>query len=263
MQFKRYRIFFLVAIIPLVFTFRSPEFSKQLQVTALSVMKPFLATGHEFKKMITGTADGFRRFRESFRSVDENAKKVVELEARLSQLQEVSRENERLRGLLNFSSSFPQKAIAAEILGWDNSQWRHAAVLNKGIRHGLKKDMTVVVAEGLVGRIFQISEHSSRLILLSDPDSRVSAISAESREQGVISGDGSFTLKLRYLDLDSTIAVGEEVLTSVRGGLFPKGIRIGKITSIHKDRDGLHLEADVTPYVHFKKLEEVLCLADK
>lgn len=261
MQLKRYRVVLLFAFIPLVLAIRHPEFSKQVQNISLTVMKPFLTVGHEAKKAVSETAHAVIKFRKAFSEQDANARKVAELEARLSRFQELEKENERLRKLLDFSRSLMKPSIAAEILGWDNSVWRHAAILDKGSKHGLQDNMAVVVAEGLVGRIFQVSHLSSRMILLLDPDSRVSALTADSRSDGVVSGDGSPTLKFKYLDIDSHIALGEEVLTSGRGSVYPKGIRIGKISAIHKDSDGLHLSAEVMPYANFKKIEEVLCLA--
>ena len=83
----------------------------------------------------------------------------------------------------------------------------------------------------------------------------------ESRSQGVIAGEGSPKLKMSYLELDGGARVEEMVLTSGMTGLFPKGIKIGKITEIQRESDSLHLEAEVEPFVRLSKLEEVLCLA--
>ncbi len=138
--------------------------------------------------------------------------------------------------------------------------WKRVIVLDKGSRHGIKKDMVLVAPEGLVGRVLEAEPFTARAILLPDPDSRVSALTSVSRSQGVIAGSGMEKLRMKYLALDTEIAVGEEVITSGIESLFPKGLLIGKIESIERDSDGLHLLAVVTPAVSFSKLEEVLCL---
>ena len=120
--------------------------------------------------------------------------------------------------------------------------------------------MAVIAPEGLVGRILEADHATSSVILLVDPDCRVSALTATSRAQGVITGIGTEKLQMKYLALDAEIAVGEDVTTSGIGSIFPKGIQIGKIESIERDSDGLHLLALVNPAVPFSKLEEVLCL---
>jgi rod shape-determining protein MreC len=134
-------------------------------------------------------------------------------------------------------------------------------ILDKGRRQGVVKDMAVVVEQGLVGRILEAGQSTSRAILLVDPEARIAGLAGESRAQGLVGGDGSALLRMRYLDLDSGIRVEENVLTSGATHLLPKGLRIGKIESVTKDKDGLHLMAIVRPFVAFTKLEEVLCLA--
>ena len=120
--------------------------------------------------------------------------------------------------------------------------------------------MTVVVPEGLVGRILEVEPYMAHAILLPDPDSRVSALTATSRAQGIVAGIGTDKLQMKYLALDAEVEIGEDVTTSGIGSFFPKGLLIGKIESIERDADGLHLLALVKPSVPFSKLEEVLCL---
>ncbi|HRY85959.1 MAG TPA: rod shape-determining protein MreC, partial [Candidatus Omnitrophota bacterium] len=148
----------------------------------------------------------------------------------------------------------------ARVIGEDLTPWKKVVVLDKGSRHNLKKDMVVVVPEGLVGRILEVEPYTSRAILLPDPDCRVSALTSASRAQGIIAGIGTEKLQMRYLSLDAEIALGEDVITSGIGSVFPKGLQIGKIESIERDGDGLHLLALVKPSVPFSKIEEVLCL---
>src|SRR5690606_22965461 len=110
-------------------------------------------------------------------------------------------------------------------------------------------------------RIFETGNHTARALILLDPESRASVLAAETRAQAVAAGNGSEMLTLEYLELDAKIQPGEWVLTSGATGLFPKGLPVGKIQSIAKSSDGLHLTAEIKPAVSFKDIEEVLCLA--
>jgi len=105
-----------------------------------------------------------------------------------------------------------------------------------------------------------VSPETSHVLLLVDPDARVSALADESRAHGMIEGNGSPHLEMTYLDLDSEVAVDEIAISSGVGGIFPKGIRIGKITALKRDSDGLHLRASVKSFVNFNKIEELLCI---
>ena len=120
--------------------------------------------------------------------------------------------------------------------------------------------MAVVSAQGLVGRIVEVAPMSARAILLIDPESRVSALFQESRDLGVAEGDGSSWLRMTHIDRDSTVKLGDQVLSSGFGGVYPKGVLIGKVEMVGSEKESLELFATVRPFVNFSKLEEVLCI---
>ena len=186
--------------------------------------------------------------------------RIQELETRLIRFNEMDRENQRLLKLLNFSSPPALRAFGARVIGEDVTPWRKIVLLDKGSRHKIKKDMVVIVPEGLAGRILEVEPYTAHAILLPDPDSRVSGLTSVSRAQGIVTGIGTDKLQMKYLALDGEVAIGEDVITSGVGSFFPKGLQIGKIEAIERDSDGLHLLALVKPSVPFSKLEEVLCL---
>lgn len=260
MRPRRSYTFLAIAAFPLFFVLQNPRISEPVHTFSLSVLKPFLLAGDAFADSLTRSRITLTHFWKTFRSQGQRETRIAELESRLVRLDETMRENERLAKLLAFKQTIPEKAVAARVIGWDLSPWRRTVILDKGKKQGLKKNMAVVVSAGLVGRIVEVGGSTSRVILLTDPEARVSALTDQSRAQGVVIGDGSPQLKMGYLDLDGAVAVEETVLTSGIGGLFPKGLRIGKITNLSKDPSGLQLMARIQPFVFFSKLEEVLCL---
>ncbi len=250
-----------IILLPVILVAFHPQISPAAHNLGDTLLKPVLSIGSGIGYTFIDIRDGVSRAWHSLQDQSAYETKIAELERELEAARESERENKRLRKLLEFKETQPAKALPARVIGWDISPWRKMIILDRGRKDGIRKDMSVVVAEGLVGRIFEAGLHTSRALLLLDPESRVSALASESRAQGVAMGNGSEILTLDYLELDSKVSLGETVLTSGATGLFPKGIPVGKIQSMAKAADGLHLAAELKPAVSFKELEEVLCLA--
>ncbi len=259
-SFKRPFYLLIIAVLPLLFFLPQKKIHEPLHQVSLTIMKPFLIVGDSFASMIRGTNDQMHHLWNTFKNQSHLETEIKNMKGQLFSLEEAVRENERLKELLAFKENFPRKTLAVSVIGWDISPWRKTLILGKGELDGLKKNMTVVAPNGLVGRILEIAPSTARVLLLLDPDSRVSGMGAESRAHGIIAGNGSNLLTMKYLDIDAEVSVGEPVMSSGMGGIFAKGIEMGRIESISKDNDGLHLVAKIKPFVEFSKIEEVLCL---
>ncbi len=249
-----------IAVLPALALLQNSKISEPVHTASLTVLKPVMLLAHSGVQAASDVRDSFGRFWRTFNAQKQYETKMADLESKLVQYDEALRENDRLKKLLGFKQTLARKSTAAHVIAWDISPWRKTIILDKGTKEGVKKDMAVMVPEGLVGRVLEAGPSTARAILLIDPDARVNAAADESRAQGVVGGDGSAQLRMTYLGLDAGAAVGETVLTSGVGGLFPKGLKIGKITALVKDSSGLHLSATVEPFAPFTKLEEVLCL---
>ncbi len=260
MRARRSYYFWAFLFLPLLVFIQNPAVKEPVQGFTLAVLKPVLSTGQGISRFFSETRQGFERMVRSFREQGVLEARVAQLESMLVRYKELEKENERLQKLVDFRGSVSGKTIAARIIGSDPSPWRKSFILDKGTRQGIQKDMAVIASEGLAGRVLDAGSETSRVILVNDLDARVSAMTEQSRATGIIAGDGGSTLKMIYLDLESAVQVQETVLTSGLGGLFPKGLKIGRIISVTRDPSGLHLQAEVEPFVPFSKMEEVLCL---
>ncbi len=260
MRTKRSYYFLAFLCLPLLVVLQNPSVKEPVRGWSQAVLKPVLLTGQNASAFVSDSRNGIQRFINTFKEQGSQEERIAQLESQLVAFRELEKENERLRKLVDFRGTLAGKTIAARVIGWDPSPWRKSFILDKGTRQGLKKDMAVVSFEGLVGRIFEAGPETSRVILLSDLDARVSSLTDQSRAGGIVAGTGGTKFKMMYLDLESGVKVEETVLTSGLGGLFPKGLRIGKISALTRDPSGLHLMADVEPFVQFSKLEEVICL---
>ncbi|HOW59755.1 MAG TPA: rod shape-determining protein MreC [Candidatus Omnitrophota bacterium] len=252
--------FFAVPLILLILAFQYPHLNETAHAVFNTLTRPFFVMTGSVRQGLLNIRYNAGNFFGAVAKQEEYLRRIEELEARELHAQELEKENKRLMKLLSFSQTLPLKSIGARVIGQDVTPWKKIVELDKGSRHGIHRDMVLVSPEGLVGRILEVEIFTSRAILLPDPDSRVSALTSTSRAQGIITGVGTEKLQMKYLALDAEIAIGEVVLTSGISSIFPKGIEIGKIESIEKDSDGLHLLAVVKPSVSFTKLEEVLCL---
>ena len=260
MQMRRSYYFLAVAGLPLFFALQNPKINEPFHEVFLTVFKPLLLAGHGMAYTISETRDHAVHFWNTFQDQGKYEKKMQELSGQLLHYQELAHENARLKKLLEFKDSIPEKTISSRVIGWDISLLRKTVILDKGTSQGITKNSALIVSDGLVGRVLDAGSTTARAILLVDPEARVGALTGDTRAHGLVAGDGSSRMSMQYLDLDSGVAVGETVLTSGVSGLFPKGIGIGRIESISKDPNGLHLTARVIPFVQFSKLEEVLCL---
>ncbi|MFA5168131.1 MAG: rod shape-determining protein MreC [Candidatus Omnitrophota bacterium] len=259
---RRWRSYYFLAVpvIALIVFFQYPRLNESVHSVFSTVVRPALVLGSSLREGLYMVRYQSGNFLNAVGKQNEYRARIQALEGQLSRFREIDRENRRLKKLLNFGLPLATRTIGARVIGEDVTPWKKVILLDKGSRHNLKKDMMVVVPEGLAGRILEVEPYTAHAILLPDSDSRVSALTATSRAQGIIAGIGTDRLQMKYLALDAEVAIGEDVITSGVGSIFQKGLQIGKIESVERDSDGLHLLALVKPSVPFSKLEEVLCL---
>lgn len=176
-------------------------------------------------------------------------------------LLEIEEENKRLRRLLGLKEHLIYESLASAVIAREPSNWFNAFLLDGGEKAGVKKDSVVITPEGLVGRVIKVNENSSQVLLITDPGSEIGALVQRSRIQGVIQGKKRYLI-LKYLPLEANVREGDLVITSgLEGGLFPKGLVIGKIKKIEPPHpQDLFLEVIVIPETNLSRLEEVLVL---
>jgi len=259
---RRWRSYYFLAvpILALVLFSQYPHLNETAHAIFDTFARPALVVGSGFRQVFYSLRYQSGNYLDAVGKQKQYLERIQELESQLVRSREMERENARLKKLLNFSQPLATRTIGARVIGEDLTPWKKVVLIDKGSRHNIKKDMVVVVPEGLAGRVLEAGPYTSYVILLPDADCRVSALTSTSRAQGIITGIGTAKLQMKYLALDVDIAIGEDVTTSGVGSIFPKGLQIGKIESIERDSDGLHLLALVNPAVPFSKLEEVLCL---
>lgn len=191
-------------------------------------------------------------------------KEVALLQEGMVQAEEYRRENERLRSLLGFKEEISYQVEPARVIGGDLLAESKTLTLNKGALDGVQAHTVVVAAGGVVGQILdepgsRLGFNTAQVLLIIDRNSRVDALVQRSRARGVLRGTGDpDRLELQYVERTADVVVGDVVVCSGMGGIFPKGLMLGTVRSVASDPNELSLHIEVAPAVDFSRLEEVL-----
>ena len=187
-------------------------------------------------------------------------KQVEEYKSQLFTMDELSRENERLKELLKFSSDLTLNRVLAQVIAWDASSDLKVLRINKGLKQGLRLQDPVITAQGLVGYIYRITGHFADVLTILDPNNRVDILVERTRSNGVLEGYSSSSAILKYISRTEPVILGDILMSSGLGNVYPKGIRVGTISRIERESYGITQYIEVTPSVDFGKLEEVVVL---
>jgi len=166
--------------------------------------------------------------------------------------------NQRLERLLEMKESVPAPTIAATVIGEDVASWFRTLVINRGSSSGIRNGMAVISADGVVGQTVKVSTSTSRVLLLTDHASGLSATIQRSRARGVVKGKGEMLCTLEFTTREEDVKVGDTVITSGIGGVFLKGLPIGEVTMVKRGEYGIFQTVSIRPAVNLPHLEEVL-----
>ena len=201
-----------------------------------------IATVHEQNKMLKNEIDQLRR---------EN-----------TTAEEYAAENARLRELLAYKQAAHQfDLLAARVIGRDAALWTSTIVIDRGARDGVRENMPVVTGKGLVGHVTEVGPISSKVQLLLDVRSSVGTLiqRSESRVTGIVTGtmDNPYMPQMINIPRNADVEDGDAVVTSGFGGVYPKGIMVGRVASQRSDDSGLLKIAVIETAVDFQRLDDV------
>ncbi len=180
----------------------------------------------------------------------------------------IEKENKELRALLELDEAYPTLSLmAAEVVSRSASNWYENFTIDKGTADGLKIGQGVITTDNvLIGRISDIGSTWARVTTVTDPGHSVGARVVRSGEMAVIEGDSSISDKgqcrLSFISKNSDIVVGDYLETSGLGGLYPKGIEIGKVIKIEPDVQGISRYAIVETSVNINSVSKVMVITD-
>ncbi|MDP4084561.1 MAG: rod shape-determining protein MreC [Bacillota bacterium] len=189
--------------------------------------------------------------------------KLAQLEAKVQQLQ---KDNKDLRGVLGEKKTLSDlKPLPATVIGRNPDRWNEIIIIDKGKINGIKQNMAVMTATGLIGKVKSVNQFSSTVQLLSamDPKNRISAyVQGAANAYGLVEGYDSDKklLLVKRIPYDTKLKKGQTVITSGLGGVFPSGLLIGKIVDVKPDQYGLNQTAYVKPGANFYDIQNVIVI---
>lgn len=234
-------------------------FSGKLRMVFVQLGTPFVKLGDDFP---------FVRSRRSLAKQNEELTRENEiLREQIHALGETGRENLRLHQLLGLKEHTNFHTAAARVIGRDSSNWWKSIQIDRGSEDGIRTNMAVLNADGLIGKTVAVTKGEARVLLLTDPNCKVSALLQDGREPGVVSGvEAAFSFSPRcqmtYVNRDAKAKPGEGVITSGLG-VFPKGIFIGAVSRAQVNKQtGMYQDIEIKPAVDFRRLEEVMVVVE-
>lgn len=233
---------------------------RPLETFLVEVTAPVLAAGAKIKDA------GLRIWRGYFYLVGVQAEnealkqELAKLRGQELLFQEAKLEQERLRRLLELKTQIGLPVQGARIIGYDFTPWFKCALVDKGAKEGLHRGLGVINADGVVGRLVECYPNYAKVLLLLDRSSAVDALIQRTRLRGILAGSGGKSCLLKYIHKDQDVQVGDLILTSGIGGIFPPGLPLGKVSAVDKKAPGIFQEVEVEPAVDFMRLEEVLVI---
>ena len=198
--------------------------------------------------------------------LDRNATLVAEntlLRSQNVRLEEAAAERDMLAELLDFGRKHHEHTyLAAKVIGQDPTAFLQFIILNQGTTAGVQRGMPVVTQSGLLGIINEATPLASKVLLVNSSQMAVNVRLQPSRATGVLFGQSSNDMRLRFIPLDANLQAGDIAVTSGLGGTLPSGIPVGSVASVRKRAYDVFQEAEVIPEVDFRSIEIALIITE-
>ena len=183
---------------------------------------------------------------------------VGELHSRLTHLEEAYAQLARERAVRSSYPTMIRQGCVARVVATGSGGWLSYLVVSSGSGAGVRVKDVALTADGVVGQVYAVTSDSARVVPITDPSAKVAALLKDSRETGILVGTGGPRCELRFLAPNAQVRPGAVVLTAGTGGVFPKGLPLGRVVSVGPEPHGVGKRAMVEPAAEFRKLEEVL-----
>lgn len=265
---RRAWITWLALGLTLLVFFNLPQpLSLRLKAVVREGVAPLQRVGASWSTRVRDAWDAFKGIGGAVAERRAMAEEVALLRSRIRDIKDLDRENDALRSQLQFMVRSDKKLLPSEVIGRDVSGWWQTVRLGKGSSAEIQVDTPVITTDGLIGRVTELSPGTADVLLISDPSCYVSVIFPRSGAFGVLQGEGlnrSGTPRCRvdFINKDTVIREGDELVTSGLGGVFPSGLTIGYVEKIKLDESGLYQYASVVPKADLGRLNYVFAVLD-
>ncbi len=178
-----------------------------------------------------------------------------------NQLREELKKYRRVDEMITFSPVSLNNAVLAEVAAWDATNFARTMVINRGEEQGLHQEMIVITRMGLVGRLVAVTANASRVLLITDARSAVDCYVQRTRTRCVVVGQNRRRCDILYLPVNANVKIGDTLISTGLGGVFPAGLPVGHITTLEAGSSKLFFKAEMAPAADLENLEEVMVTA--
>lgn len=253
-------IFVVISLV--VFTISVREdgngFFSSARSVVQTVVSPLRMAGAAVCAPFSGMGNIVRNLTAEEKTLSDLKAENERLSARNVELEEAEITARQLQELLDLKSSYNLQSTAARVIAGSTDSWTSSATIDKGSASGIGVGMPVVNSRGAVGQVISSAATTSTVRLLSDESSSVSAMIQSGRAQGMLRGSPDGTIYLSFIRTDNVVNPGDVVVTSGLGGVFPKGLPLGKVSSVESSPGSTYYTIVVEPFTTVANLEEVL-----
>lgn len=187
-------------------------------------------------------------------------RRIAEIEAENLQFREALVASGHLGRVASMRDEVEIPMLPAEVVGLDVAPWFRSVLVDRGDAHGVQPGHPVITHEGVVGVVTATAAHAAKTMLLLDRQSAVDALVQRSRARGVVRGVGSDRLEFEFVVRGADVVAGDEVVTSGLGGIYPKGLRLGRVAELREAGGRLTRIAVIEPAVDLGRLEQVFVM---
>jgi rod shape-determining protein MreC len=261
---KNYLALGAVVFVAVVLLSLPTRATARLKLAVGSWFLPLFGLASAAQQLPADLADSVLPRRELLKQIDTLRRENQQFKEQQIQTVAIARENEQLRALFNWQKQAAWKLKLANVVMRDPANWWRTVQIDLGSRDGIQTNLPVLTADGLIGRVSSVSLVSSQVTLIGDPNCRVSVLVENvSHDMGVLTASGPLDtslVQLSYLASSANLKPGQNVLTSGLGGIFPRGIPVGKVVDAQAIEFGLATEARVKLNASLGALEQVWVL---
>nr|WP_298679359.1 rod shape-determining protein MreC [uncultured Treponema sp.] len=267
-KFDIFLLTLLLIISSVLLIFSGGRFIVDFKSVGFSVASGTENAVHSMSVFVTDTVSAVRELADLRSKYMALSEKLKDYELLQRSNADIRRENRELKELLGFADTIAYKNIPAQITGFDPDNLYSGIIINRGTKHGVRKNMPVLAFQGsnvgLVGKIVQTGRDSSMIIPIYDYQCYVAASVQTTKPRGLVNGQGAADLPLimQYVQkrAKDEIGIGDRILASGENNLFPKDSPIGIITGIKVHDYETYLELTVQPIIDFSRLDYVFVL---
>ena len=221
-----------------------------------------------FERFMHGTGSGLNSFWSNYidlrHTKDQNRdlqQTIDRLRLEQAELREDALQGQRLQAVLKFSESYAYQTLAAQVIGTSGMMQSRLILLDKGTDAGLKPDMAVITADGIVGKVRDVFPHTAQVLMINDQTSGAGVILETTRIRGILRGNAFGQPQVINILADNRIQPGEHVLTAGGDQIFPRGLPVGVVEKVNRDTErGSFINVVIKPAADLQHLDEVLVI---